>query len=70
MKKTLTALMLAAVVSAAPLSAFAAEENKCPADEMQKMPNPILEVIVMPFKVVHAFMFGPLCAIKNIPKNE
>ena len=69
MKKKLAIAALMMILSAPAFAGW--DESKCPAGEVNReMPNPLVKILAFPFELVAAITYMPLCALKNIPKNE
>lgn len=64
MKKSI--LILALVCG---FSASAGERTKCETD-IQAAPNPIAEIVTIPFKMVAAFSHIPRCLVARFPVKE
>lgn len=65
MKKT---VLLAALLFSA--QAFAAEDEEKCKTEIERSPNPFVELVSIPFKMVAAFSHLPRCYIDNFPVNK
>lgn len=66
MKRTLALLICSSLLAAS--SAQAAES--CWEEAPEPSPNPLIEIITMPMKMVFVLTTLPRCMVASIPKNE
>lgn len=71
MKRMFAVAVVLAFALAAPGRAVAGEdEGYCVESEMKQMPNPLLEIITIPFKMVAVLTYLPRCMAEKFPVNE
>lgn len=67
MKKTFLTLALVCAFSAS--AGEAGQKTQCKT-EIKAAPNPLAEIVTLPFKMVAAFSHVPRCLVAYFPTNE